>query len=271
MRARPVRLMRRLPSRLPGRSAVALGALGAVLLAGHLVAAPTDGASALPASGMLEESDAAQPDPLRVGDDLVLAATFRPVLTSVTAARLVSSARSRPGATPAARPAAAPATARSAQAAGATRSRSGPRPFYARLPVLRVGSTGTWVTAVQRKLGVSRTGYFGPLTRAAVSRFQAAHGLPRVGQVGPLTWKALLATRAPSARRAPATRTTAPRPAAPASPVVAGRICPAPGAAFGQGWGAPRAGHSHQGQDLMGRRGSPILAIEDAVVIREGR
>ena len=31
------------------------------------------------------------------------------------------------------------------------------------------------------------------------------------------------------------------------------------------------AGHSHQGMDLMGRRGMPILAIEDGVVIREGR
>ncbi|MDA8434879.1 MAG: M23 family metallopeptidase, partial [Actinomycetales bacterium] len=53
--------------------------------------------------------------------------------------------------------------------------------------------------------------------------------------------------------------------------VTAGRVCPAPGAAFGQGWGAPRAGHSHKGMDLVARRGAPILAVEDGVVIREGR
>jgi murein DD-endopeptidase MepM/ murein hydrolase activator NlpD len=53
--------------------------------------------------------------------------------------------------------------------------------------------------------------------------------------------------------------------------VTAGRVCPAPGAAFGDGFGVARSGHSHQGMDLMGRRGMPILAIEDGVVIREGR
>lgn len=35
------------------------------------------------------------------------------------------------------------------------------------------------------------TGYYGPLTTAAVSRFQAEHGLPQVGVVGPLTREAL--------------------------------------------------------------------------------
>jgi peptidoglycan hydrolase-like protein with peptidoglycan-binding domain len=35
-------------------------------------------------------------------------------------------------------------------------------------------------------------GSFGPKTRSAVNRFQAAHGLPSIGSIGPLTWRALL-------------------------------------------------------------------------------
>jgi murein DD-endopeptidase MepM/ murein hydrolase activator NlpD len=52
---------------------------------------------------------------------------------------------------------------------------------------------------------------------------------------------------------------------------VAGRICPAPGASFGDGWHVQRTAHLHQGQDLMGRKGMPILAIENGYVLRQGR
>jgi hypothetical protein len=60
-------------------------------------------------------------------------------------------------------------------------------------PVLTPGTRALAVRAVQVALGVRpQTGYFGPLTRAAVVRFQAAHRIPRTGNVGPLTWAALL-------------------------------------------------------------------------------
>lgn len=53
---------------------------------------------------------------------------------------------------------------------------------------LTVGSTGADVTALQTKLGVSpATGYFGPLTKAAVQAYQTANGIPATGYVGPLT------------------------------------------------------------------------------------
>jgi murein DD-endopeptidase MepM/ murein hydrolase activator NlpD len=144
------------------------------------------------------------------------------------------------------------------------------------MPVLTLGSTGSAVTLVQKKLGGAATGYFGTKTQQLVSRFQSRHGLPVVGKVGPMTWKALLlpkaAAHAVTPKAAPTQRPRpAPAPAAPRPAVSNGRICPAPGATFGQGWGAQRAGHRHQGQDLMGARGSSILAIEDGVVIREGR
>ncbi|HYF29407.1 MAG TPA: peptidoglycan-binding protein [Candidatus Paceibacterota bacterium] len=62
---------------------------------------------------------------------------------------------------------------------------------------LGLGSSGPAVLEVQQKLAAlgyfkeTPTGYFGPITRAAVITFQAAKGLEQVGQVGPLTRAAL--------------------------------------------------------------------------------
>lgn len=58
--------------------------------------------------------------------------------------------------------------------------------------VLRAGATGPAVSALQRRLGVRVTGYFGPLTRTAVVTFQRRGLLPKTGVVGPLTWAALI-------------------------------------------------------------------------------
>jgi hypothetical protein len=60
---------------------------------------------------------------------------------------------------------------------------------------LEVGSRGNDVSSLQAFLAQDTsvypqglvTGYFGPLTQAAVSRYQAKNGLPSVGRVGPLT------------------------------------------------------------------------------------
>ncbi len=63
---------------------------------------------------------------------------------------------------------------------------------------LQLGSTGPLVTALQVKLNelkyltVQPTGYFGPLTRAAVIAFQKAKGIDPIGIVGPKTRAALL-------------------------------------------------------------------------------
>ena len=144
---------------------------------------------------------------------------------------------------------------------------------YTARPSLRPGNRGPAVTYLQKALRVTPTGWYGPKTLVAVVAFQKAKGLPAQGYVGALTWAALLAPRSAVAAK-PATRMRVARvspPAAPAAPVTDGRICPAPGASFGQGWGAPRAGHSHKGMDLMGYRGQPLLAIEDGVIVREGR
>jgi cell wall-associated NlpC family hydrolase len=65
--------------------------------------------------------------------------------------------------------------------------------------VLREGSTGPAVAAVQRLLGVTADGDFGPVTLAAVRDFQARHGLVVDGQVGDHTLAAL--RRRPAAVR----------------------------------------------------------------------
>jgi peptidoglycan hydrolase-like protein with peptidoglycan-binding domain len=56
---------------------------------------------------------------------------------------------------------------------------------------LQRGSGGEDVAAVQRALGVTADGEFGPITRRAVRDFQAAHGLEVDGVVGPITSQAL--------------------------------------------------------------------------------
>jgi peptidoglycan hydrolase-like protein with peptidoglycan-binding domain len=86
--------------------------------------------------------------------------------------------------------------------------------------LLRRGSSGTNVSAVQRALGVSPTGTFGPVTTRAVRAFQSRHGLTPDGIVGPLTRAALglggqaPTTSAPAAPRSGAASTTLARIAA---------------------------------------------------------
>jgi peptidoglycan hydrolase-like protein with peptidoglycan-binding domain len=56
---------------------------------------------------------------------------------------------------------------------------------------LSLGSTGSAVKRLQRKLHVRATGYYGNETRAAVKRFQKRHGLTADGVAGPATLRAL--------------------------------------------------------------------------------
>ena len=57
--------------------------------------------------------------------------------------------------------------------------------------LLQRGSSGSSVQALQRALGVTPTGNFGPITARAVRAFQSSHGLTVDGIVGPMTRAAL--------------------------------------------------------------------------------
>jgi hypothetical protein len=62
-------------------------------------------------------------------------------------------------------------------------------------------AAGYDVRALQRKLGVTADGVFGPKTRRALKRFQRRHGLVADGVVGPQTLRALGLSARPRAAR----------------------------------------------------------------------
>jgi hypothetical protein len=69
---------------------------------------------------------------------------------------------------------------------------SAPATASTALPTLRRGSKGDDVRLVQRELGITADGDFGPKTEAAVRAYQAANGLTIDGVVGKQTWASLL-------------------------------------------------------------------------------
>lgn len=75
-------------------------------------------------------------------------------------------------------------------------------------PWLQVGSKGDKVKEIQVVIGVEADGSFGPVTEAAVKKWQAEHDLFVDGIVGPDTYKAM-AGAAPTTAPAPANTPTA--------------------------------------------------------------
>jgi len=68
---------------------------------------------------------------------------------------------------------------------------AGVAPQPVQRPMLRQGARGPHVEVMQRRLGITTDGIFGPNTRSAVVTFQRRNGLLPDGVVGPATWAAL--------------------------------------------------------------------------------
>ncbi len=73
---------------------------------------------------------------------------------------------------------------------------------------LRRGSTGFDVQEVQGALDIYADGIFGPVTEAAVLKFQKSRGLKVDGIVGPNTWNEIMALAQATQRRFAAMRST---------------------------------------------------------------
>jgi lysozyme family protein len=57
--------------------------------------------------------------------------------------------------------------------------------------VVRLGSRGPWVEKLQKALGITVDGIFGPATEAALKRYQQAEDLPVDGVAGKMIYRAL--------------------------------------------------------------------------------
>lgn len=130
----------------------------------------------------------------------------------------------------------------------------------AKYPTIRYGSEGPAVKRLQRLLHVKPvSGWFGPITRAAVMRFEKRHHATVNGVVGTLNWRAILRVHAANVAKAKASRSSA---------RTAGRVCPVAGSHFSDTYGAARGGHGHAGVDMLAPKGTKIHAIESGTVVR---
>lgn len=79
--------------------------------------------------------------------------------------------------------------------AAATPAGDKPQPRKPGSRILRPGYQGADVRWLQRRLGITADGDYGPQTEARVRRWQRRHDLPTDGSIGPRDWAKLLNNR----------------------------------------------------------------------------
>jgi cell wall-associated NlpC family hydrolase len=127
-------------------------------------------------------------------------------------------------------------------------------------PILAEGMQHPAVKRVQRALGVvPRSGYFGPLTLAAVTEYQASHGIPATGVVGPLTWSSLHTTNTASLPKKPARAKAGPTVTAPGAGKKSKRLKETERAAR-----AKASASTLQ----MGDRGAAVLFLQEQLAVQ---
>lgn len=147
--------------------------------------------------------------------------------------------------------------------------------------LLARGSSGPGVVILQHVLNLkgaspklTEDGAFGPMTDAAVRRFQASHRLAVDGIVGPITWRALNGDGSvqKTLEKAKAGSLAAPAAGSASSdssfsfPLA--RIPQPDWKGDARYFGAPRRGRRHAGCDLLAAPGSAIYAISNGVLVR---
>ena len=177
------------------------------------------------------------------------------------AASLPSSTLLAPGVPP--EPSAAPSSPAPAAPAPARTAAAAVR--------LRLGSRGSLVRDLQRQLrrrgiGVAVDGVYGRQTRAAVRILQRRLRLRATGVADGLLLRRL-GIRVRSIASGPAGTGT--RSSTPATGARYLRAFPVQGTySYFDDFGAPRAQGSHQGNDIMAARGTPVVAVADGVIDR---
>lgn len=156
---------------------------------------------------------------------------------------------------------------------------------------LRSGSTGSDVVALQRALvtigyGISTDGIYGPQTTRAVRRYERAHHIKIDGLVSASEARMIVrsAKAASGSGGTPPASGGAPAPQPPPKqdpPPAGGPPFPPPptGDAHvfpvrgtynfggpGNRFGAPRTGHTHQGQDIIAAEGTPVASVTSGTV-----
>jgi peptidoglycan hydrolase-like protein with peptidoglycan-binding domain len=145
-----------------------------------------------------------------VTGQLDLATWSRMVALKLIPARGTTTPAPTPKPTPAPTPKPAPAPTPAPTPAPKPTAAS-PLAAYA-TTTLHKGSTGAAVIALQKALGITADGAFGPQTEAAVKAYQARRNLPATGIVAASTWAALMSQQGPSTGPS---RSTAGRPTTP--------------------------------------------------------